>query len=77
MSNPQYFSGRAAKYRKLAKSIVFAEFGNELADIATLFDRMADSVRDRNLDDCRLQHRKIMKAVDSAVSGWMNGLAQS
>jgi hypothetical protein len=74
--NPQYFSRRAARYRELSTSILYVKLGDELRDIAALFDRMADSARDRNLDDCRLQHRKIVKALEGAVSGWMNTLVQ-
>lgn len=76
MSNPEYFSHRAAGYRQLATSILYVKVGDELRDIATLFDRMADSVRDRDLKNCRLQHREIVEAIDGAVSHWMNESAQ-
>jgi hypothetical protein len=76
VSNPQYFSRRAARYRDLAASILYVKLGDELRDIATLFDRIAESVRDRDLKNCRLQHRRIVEAVDGAVSRWMNELAQ-
>lgn len=72
MSNPQYFSDRAVKYRKLAGNVLYAKHGDELRDIATLFDGMADSVRDHDVEQSRLQHRKIIDALDSVLSGWMN-----
>lgn len=72
MSNPQYFSDRAIKYRNLAGNILYAKHGDELRDIATLFDGMADSVRDHDIEQSRLQHRKIIDALDSVLSGWMN-----
>ena len=72
MSNPQYFSGRANKYRKLAENILYAGYGDALRDIAALFDRMAESVRDHDVERSRLQHRKIIDALENVISGWVN-----
>ena len=72
MSNPQYFNERAIKYRKLAENALYAKHGDELRNIATLFDGMADIVRDHDIEGSHLQHKKIIEALESVLSSWMN-----
>ena len=77
MSNPQYFSDRASKYRKLAGNILYAKHGDELSDIAMLFDRLADSVRNHDVERSRLQHRKIIDALQSVSAGWVGEIGST
>ncbi|MBI3676258.1 MAG: hypothetical protein HY243_06540 [Proteobacteria bacterium] len=77
MSNPQYFSDRAIRYRKLAGDVLYVKHGDELSDIAMLFDRMADSVRDHDVEQSRLQHRKIIDAFESVSSGWVGEIGST